>query len=73
MLAMCQLLQVLAIAFAAYMLADFLPYWRGNVDSPVSPWRGFLNDLARCAIAILPSTILWGASFPLALASVASE
>jgi spermidine synthase len=72
LLALCQLLQVLAIAFAAYMLADFLPYWRGNVDSPVSPWHGFLNDLARCAIAILPSAILWGASFPLALASVAS-
>jgi spermidine synthase len=72
MLAMCQLLQVLAIAFAAYMLADFLPYWRGNVDSPVSPWSGFLNDLARCAIAVVPSAILWGASFPLALASVAS-
>lgn len=71
MLALCQLLQVIAIAFAAYMLADFLPYWRGNVDSPVSPWRGFRNDLGRCAIAILPSTILWGASFPLALASVA--
>jgi spermidine synthase len=73
MLAVCQLLQVLAIAFAAYMLADFLPYWHGNVDLPISPWRGFLNDLARCAIAILPSTILWGASFPLALASVASS
>ena len=72
LLALCQFLQVLAIAFAAYMLADFLPYWRGNVDSPVNPWHGFLNDLARCAIAILPSAILWGASFPLALASVAS-
>jgi spermidine synthase len=72
MLALCQVLQVVAIAFAAYMLADFLPYWRGNVDSPVGPWHGFVNDLARCAIAILPSTILWGASFPLALASVAS-
>jgi spermidine synthase len=73
LLAMCQFLQVAAIAFAAYMLADFLPYWHGNVDSPVSPWRGFGNDLARCAIAILPSTILWGASFPLALASVARK
>jgi spermidine synthase len=72
MLAMCQLLQVLAIAFAAFMLADFLPYWRGNVDSPANPWRGFFSDLARCAIAILPSAILWGASFPLALASLAS-
>jgi spermidine synthase len=67
----CQLLQVLAIAFAAFMLADFLPYWHGHVDSTESIWRGFLSDLARCAIAILPSAILWGASFPLALASVA--
>jgi spermidine synthase len=73
MLALCQVLQVFAIAFAAYMLADFLPYWKGNVDSPVTPWRGFLSDLARCAIAILPATVLWGASFPLALASVASS
>lgn len=72
LLAWCQGLQVIAVAFAAYMLADFLPYWRGNVDS-VSPWRGFAGDLERCAIAILPSAILWGASFPLALASVATK
>src|SRR5580692_946604 len=73
LLAVCQLSQVLAIAFAAYMLADFLPYWHGNVDSPIGPWRGFINDLERCAIAILPSAVLWGASFPLALASVATK
>jgi spermidine synthase len=73
LLTICQLLQVIAIAFAGYMLADFLPYWAGNVDSPIGPWRGFLNDIARCAVAILPSAILWGASFPLALASVASR
>jgi spermidine synthase len=73
MLAMCQLLLVLAIAFAAFMLSDFLPYWKGNVDSPVGVWRGFANDLARCAVAIIPATILWGASFPLALASVVSR
>lgn len=72
LLAWCQGLQVIAVAFAAYMLADFLPYWRGNVDS-VNPWRGFAGDLERCAIAILPSAILWGASFPLALASVATK
>ncbi len=72
LLAWCQGLQVIAVAFAAYMLADFLPYWRGNVDS-VSAWRGFGSDLERCAIAILPSAILWGASFPLALASVATK
>ncbi|HWF12066.1 MAG TPA: fused MFS/spermidine synthase [Bryobacteraceae bacterium] len=72
MLALCQGLLVLAIAFAAFMLAEFLPYWKGNVDLPVTPWKGFLDDLARCAIGILPAAILWGASFPLALASVAT-
>ncbi len=71
LLAYCQMLQVPALAFAAFMLSDFLPYWSGHVDSTGSVWVGFLSDIARCAIAILPSTILWGASFPLALASVA--
>ncbi len=70
-LGLCQILQVVMIAWAAYTLADLLPYKIGNVDPGVSPWPGFLSDLGRCAIAILPATILWGASFPLALASVA--
>src|SRR5207245_10780980 len=30
-------------------------------------------DLARCFWAILPATCLWGASFPLALAAVATD
>ena len=30
-------------------------------------------DLVRALYALLPSAILWGASFPLALASVASR
>jgi len=72
LLALCQLLQIITVAFAAYMLADFLPYWAGHVDTLASPWIGFLSDLGRSSIAILPAAILWGASFPLALASVAS-
>jgi spermidine synthase len=71
-LGLCQLLQAVLIAWAAYALADFLPYWVGNVNGTFGPWHGFLSDLARCATAILPAAILWGASFPLALASVAS-
>ncbi len=70
-LAICQILQALAIVWAATMLASILPYWRGNVDSKATILMGFLGDLARCAIAILPSAILWGASFPLALATAA--
>ena len=32
-----------------------------------SPWYTFQLDMVRCLWAILPPTILWGASFPLAL------
>ncbi|MEJ2111758.1 MAG: hypothetical protein P8Z37_17980, partial [Acidobacteriota bacterium] len=35
------------------------------------PWQLFQLDLLRAAWTILPATILWGASFPLALAAVA--
>src|SRR5439155_7421702 len=31
------------------------------------------NDLLRSAVAILPAACLWGASFPLALAAIASR
>lgn len=71
--AVAQFLLVAAIAWAAYALADLLPYWRGNVDGGYTLLRGFANDLARAAIPILPAAILWGASFPLALAAAAAD
>jgi len=37
-----------------------------------SPWFTFQLDMARTLWAMLPATILWGASFPLALAAVAA-
>jgi spermidine synthase len=38
-----------------------------------SPMYTFQIDMVRVAWAILPATLLWGASFPLALAAAASE
>ena len=38
-----------------------------------SPWYTFQLDMVRCLWAILPPTILWGASFPLALAALAAS
>jgi spermidine synthase len=38
-----------------------------------SPWYTFQLDMVRCLWAILPPTILWGASFPLACAAVSSN
>ena len=53
------------------MLADSLPYWPVNPLLSTSPWFTFQIDLVRCLWAILPATLLWGASFPLALAAAA--
>jgi len=69
----CQMALCGAIAWTAYMLSDSLPFWPINPSLATSPWFNFQLDLARCLWAVLPPAILWGASFPLALAAVASE
>jgi spermidine synthase len=68
----CQLMLVLAVAWTALMLAQSLPYWPVNPLLSTSPWYTFQIDMVRCLWAILPAALLWGASFPLALAA-ASE
>ena len=72
-LAVCQALLGLAIAWTAWMLSQSLPYWPVSPSLAKSPWFNFQIDLVRCLWAILPATILWGASFPLALAAAASR
>ena len=62
-----QLLLTAAIAWTAYMLADSLPYWPAPPTS--GPWQIFRTDLLRACAAMLPGALLWGASFPLALAA----
>jgi len=69
-LGVCQLLLGAAIAWTAYVLARSLPYWRIQ-PSLADPWVRFQIDVVHCLWAILPATLLWGASFPLALAAVA--
>jgi spermidine synthase len=68
-LGLCQLLLTGAIAWAAFAITHESSFW------PVKPmpWNTFLLDLLRSLLAILPAAVLWGASFPLALASVASR
>ena len=67
----CQLSLIGAVAWTACMIAYSLPHWPVNPTLALSPWYTFQLDLARCLWAILPAAILWGASFPLALAAVA--
>ena len=69
----CQMLLCGAIAWAAYMLALSLPYWPIDPSLALKPSYNFQLDLARGLWVLLPSAILWGASFPLALASVATK
>jgi spermidine synthase len=69
----CQMLLVAAISWTAYMLSRSLPYWPIDPSLSNNPWYNFQLDLMRCIWAILPAACLWGASFPLALASVAVQ
>ena len=68
----CQLLLAGAIFWSAYAISSSLPYWPVNPFLTTSPWFNFQIDMVRCLWAVLPAAILWGASFPLALATAAS-
>jgi spermidine synthase len=72
-LGLCQLFLAGAIAWTAYIVAGSLPFWPIVPNISHSVWFNFQLDLVRCLWAILPPTVLWGASFPLALAAVASR
>ena len=69
----CQILLCGGIAWSAYMISSSLPYWPINPLLAQSPWFTFQLDLARALWTILPPTILWGASFPLAFAAVGAR
>ncbi|SPE25811.1 Spermine synthase (fragment) [Candidatus Sulfopaludibacter sp. SbA3] len=65
----CQLLLAGAVAWTAYMIAQSVPWWPVNPLLNQNPWFTFQVDMVRSLWAILPATLLWGASFPLALAA----
>ena len=69
----CQLALCAAMAWTSWILTDSLPYWPINPSIAPNAWFQFQLDLVRCLFAVLPGSILWGASFPLALASVARD
>ncbi len=68
-----QLLLAAGVAWSAYALAEGLPNWPVNPLLSKSAWFTFQLDLMRCVFVILPAAVLWGASFPLALAVVAAK
>jgi spermidine synthase len=69
----CQLLLCVTMAWAAYVAGASLPYWPINPSISTDLSYTFQLDLLRALWVLLPSTLLWGASFPLALGAVARE
>ena len=65
----CQLLGAGAIAWTAYNAGAALPYWPVNPSMSSSIWFNFQLDLDRAFWTLLPPTLIWGASFPLAIAA----
>jgi spermidine synthase len=59
--------------WSAYNMAASLPYWPINPSISSDIWFNFELDFARALWALLPPTLLWGASFPLALSAAASK
>ena len=62
-----------AVPLAAFTISQILPFWTLDPISLQDPGTKFSHDLIKTGAAILPATILWGASFPLALASAAEH
>lgn len=73
-LASCQIMLAGAVAWGAFIISKSLPYWPVNpgiYTNEFGPWQIFQLDILRAAWMVLPASLLWGASFPLAVAGVA--
>ncbi len=70
-LAICQLLVIAGLGWAAWTISDDMPYWPISPQFSTSPWFLFQLDFIRSLFAVLPAALCWGASFPLAIAAVA--
>ncbi|MCC7195439.1 MAG: fused MFS/spermidine synthase [Gemmatimonadaceae bacterium] len=66
-----QLFLAFTTAYGAYMVTQGVPYWPVDPSLAPSAWFNFQLDMARALFTMLPGAVLWGASFPLALAAAA--
>ena len=69
----CQVGIVVCIAWAAWCETRAMPYWPINPSLSSNAWLQFQIDFVRCVVTVLPAALLWGASFPLALAAAAPD
>jgi spermidine synthase len=70
-LGLCQFLLACTAAWAAFAISTLIPSPGFDPTVATDPIAVFQMDIWRCAWAVFPSALLWGASFPLALAAVA--
>jgi spermidine synthase len=63
----CQILLAAGICWAAFMISQVLPFM--PEPRALSGWDVAMINLTRSLMALLPATLLWGASFPLAMAA----
>jgi spermidine synthase len=68
-----QILLAFGMFWTAYTIVNTLPFWNDDVLLTHDAWHMYGLDLKRCLWAILPATLFWGASFPLACAAVAGK
>ena len=66
-LGLCQLLLAVAIGWAAWCMSKILPQLPALYSNG---WKVAGGDFLRATYALFPATLLWGASFPLAMAAV---
>ncbi len=66
-----QVVLMLGMAWTAYTIVHVLPVWSDDILTTQDGWHMYTLDLKRVLWAVLPPTLLWGASFPLACAAVA--
>ncbi len=69
--AACQWLACAALAWSAYAIAHSLHLWPTDGEIARADGAALGRTLLRIAAAVLPAALVWGASFPLALAVVA--
>src|SRR5262249_18483256 len=67
----CQWTAIAAMLWSSVLLANVLPYWPAKVTASAA--ATFRTDFFRALLAVLPAPMLWGASFPLALAAMDRE
>jgi len=72
-LAGCQIVLAASVTGTAYIMTHVLPYWPVDPWLSLNPWFNFDLDVFRTIRTIFLPTLLWGASFPLAMASAVTE